>query len=285
MTTILERLIIGALGFSALYATPAFAENWVYLTDDKDSESYYDTESIQRLGKQATLWMQTISREKTGPIREIKALVRFDCEAKTSSIRKWITIDRTGKSETLDVNDAPTDVGDNPVDLKMLSVACTVPISEEELKERTAKYEQQKKDVGQFLEGLRNGSEEALKDRTARYEQLERAIDNPKEMRLGCVFKDGSGLRDFRIRITNIIEPEEDYGTSLMWRGTAYLEGRLPPNIVTADEAVYGGPPEDIHIWFEASDVALHKVAGGLASEYQEGLIRCEVVSGAGFLY
>jgi len=139
--------------------------------------------------------------------------------------------------------------------------------------------------AGQFLDDLKSGSEEALNDRTSKYEQLEKAIDNPKEMKLGCVFKDANGSRDFRISITNIIEPKEDYGTSLMWRATATIEGSLPPKLAVADEVGYGGSPEDIYIWFESSDIALHKVAGGLASEHQGGLIKCEVLAGGGYLY
>ena len=139
--------------------------------------------------------------------------------------------------------------------------------------------------VGQFLDDLKRDSEEALNDRTSKYEQLEKAIDNPKKMKLGCVFKDVSGSREFRISIANIVEPEEDFGTSFMWSGSASLEGELPPSLAVVYEVSYGGPPEDIWIWFRDTEVRLHKVAGGLASEYQGGLIKCEVLSGGGFIY
>ena len=139
--------------------------------------------------------------------------------------------------------------------------------------------------AGQFLDNLKRESEESLNDRTSRYEQLEKAIDNPKEMKLGCMFKDASGSRQFRISITNIVEPEEDLGTSFMWSGSASFEGALPPSLAVVYEVSYGGPPEDIRIWFRGTEVRMHKVAWGLASVYQGGLIKCEVLSGGGFLY
>ena len=139
--------------------------------------------------------------------------------------------------------------------------------------------------VGQFLDDLKRDSEEALNDRTSKYEQLEKAIDNPKKMKLGCVFKDVSGSREFRIGITNIVEPEVDFGTSHIWSGSASLEGELPPSLAVVYEVSYGGPPEDIWIWFRDTEVRLHKVAGGLASEHQGGLIKCEVLSGGSYLY
>lgn len=140
-------------------------------------------------------------------------------------------------------------------------------------------------DVQQFLDDLKRGSEEALNDRTYKYEELEKAIDNPKEINLSCVFKDASGSREFRINIANIVEPEEDFGTSFMWSGSAFLEGELPPSLAVVYEAIYGGPPEDIWIWFKDSEVRLHKVAWGLASEYQGGLIKCKILAGGGYLY
>lgn len=284
----IKRFVISALGLSTLYAAPVHAENWVYLAEDKNGAFQYDAANIQRSGNEADLWIKYAPTDGgISEVKELKMLVRFDCEAKTSSVRRIITIDKTGKIKTDDSGDAPkaTDVDDNPVNLKMLSVACAIPISEEELRNRTVEYERRKKQVDQFLDDLKSGSEAALTDRTTKYEQLERAIDNPKEIKLGCVFKDANGSRDFRISITNIIEPKGDYGTSFMWSGSASLEGELPPSLAVVYEVSYGGPPEDIWIWFRDTEVRLHKVAGGLASEYQGGLIKCEVLAGGGYLY
>ncbi len=139
--------------------------------------------------------------------------------------------------------------------------------------------------VDQFLDRLAAGSKQALDERTAKIAQLENQLKAPKSMSLACEFVEKARQRQFQIHIFNIAEPDEDMGTSLVWTAKAKFQGLLPPGLGAMEDVSYGGPPDDIGVYFQSSALRLERVSWGWAAQYKAGLIKCVIQSGAEFVY
>jgi hypothetical protein len=85
-----------------LAAAPAFAANWVYVTESESNAVFhYDNDTIQRSGNQVTAWvMGDHSRDKTVKKRETKDRIRYNCAQKTLTVLQQIKYP-DGRSETL----------------------------------------------------------------------------------------------------------------------------------------------------------------------------------------
>lgn len=77
--------LLAAATALVMAATPAFAANWIYVTQSNvGTVSYYDVDTIQRSGNQVTVWEKwDHSRNKTKKERETRIHGRYDCSERT----------------------------------------------------------------------------------------------------------------------------------------------------------------------------------------------------------
>ena len=137
----------------------------------------------------------------------------------------------------------------------------------------------------QFLDWLAASQKYERDQRTANLAHLESKLKAQQSMHLGCQFVEKSDVHQFEIYFSNITEPEEDMGTSLIWTANANFQGKPPPGLAANEEVSYGGPPEDVGIYFHASELRLERVSWGWAAQYEDGLIKCVVLSGVDFVF
>lgn len=139
--------------------------------------------------------------------------------------------------------------------------------------------------VDRFLDGMAASSKQAQEERTARFAELENKLKAPQIIHLACDFVEKARQRQFQIHISRISEPDEDMGTSLIWTASASFEGEPPPGLGTKEDVSYGGPPDDIGIYFQSSELRLDRVSWGWAAQYKAGLIKCTLRAGAEFVF
>ena len=84
-------------------APPAYAANWIFVTDSiNNTRFYYDLDSIQRSENQITVWeKKDHSRDKTIKQRETKSRSRYDCAERTVTILNINSYFPDGKIEAL----------------------------------------------------------------------------------------------------------------------------------------------------------------------------------------
>ena len=80
--------LLAAATALVMAATPAFAVNWIYVTETTtNTRLYYDLDTIQRSGNQVIAWEKwDHSRDKSTKERETKWRSRFDCSERTSTL-------------------------------------------------------------------------------------------------------------------------------------------------------------------------------------------------------
>jgi len=108
------------------------------------------------------------------------------------------------------------------------------------------------------------------------------------QISLNCRYQNRTSSHSYVVTISNIREPDEDLGTSLVWSGRANYSSTTHATIRLFDRVRYGGPPEDIALSFSnqlGNDAgpSLHSTATGLAGfisvrgEWNGGLISCDM--------
>lgn len=132
-----------------------------------------------------------------------------------------------------------------------------------------------------FLRELEKTATTSLEERTARFEEVEVELLADR-IELECIFTDRARSRNFKIPLDGI-KAQAGFGTSLLWTAGAMYEGGLPANLGQLEEVSYGGPPDDVYIWFSTSDFRLHTTTHGMAAEFGGGLIKCAVVRGRSY--
>ena len=97
---------LGAMCLALMPIAPAYAANWVYVTtNDAGTDSYYDSDTIQRSGNQVTAWIKgDHSGDKTVKWRGSKFKVRFDCAMRTRALLQATIYYPDGKNETVTWN-------------------------------------------------------------------------------------------------------------------------------------------------------------------------------------
>ena len=87
-----------------LVATPAFAANWVYVTNSRGAYFYYDSATIQHSGNGVTVWEKyDFSRDKTVKQRETKALYRYNCADRARTLLTYTNYFPDGKIEVFNI--------------------------------------------------------------------------------------------------------------------------------------------------------------------------------------
>lgn len=102
-----NKWIAAMAGLSAIaLATPAYSENWVYVTEDKTSDGddfppykrkfYIDTDSVVKLQNSVKIWQTYTTPDRKDPVgrpfaqdRRRYFLFEYDCEEKTKTILRY----------------------------------------------------------------------------------------------------------------------------------------------------------------------------------------------------
>jgi hypothetical protein len=97
--------LVSAIGLALMPIAPAFAENWVYVTESSsNADWYYDSDTIRRSGNQITVWVKVDhSRDKTVKYRMALNRYRCDCAERTTSLLEWTDYYPDGKTDTVTV--------------------------------------------------------------------------------------------------------------------------------------------------------------------------------------
>ena len=82
-----------------LFATPAVGADWRYVgTSDNGTTIYVDMETMRPTGDTVNVWVRyDHSRDRTIRFRETKQLVTYNCSARTSTLRSYISYDANGR--------------------------------------------------------------------------------------------------------------------------------------------------------------------------------------------
>jgi hypothetical protein len=93
---------LGAMCIAVTPIAPAYAANWVYVTEnEKNAVYYYDSDTIRGSGNQVTAWVKVDhSRDKTVKAREALTRYRFDCADRTWTLLSTTDYYPNGKTET-----------------------------------------------------------------------------------------------------------------------------------------------------------------------------------------
>ena len=113
-------------------ATPAFAANWIYVTQSNvGTVSYYDVDTIQRSGNQVTVWeKRDESRNKTVKHREMTLRERFHCSERTFTTLNITTYypDGTNKSANLETYEQKAEpIAPDTMGEAVLEAVCVMP--------------------------------------------------------------------------------------------------------------------------------------------------------------
>jgi hypothetical protein len=100
MNLINRTAVFSALCLAALPVAPVYAANWVYVvTSAKNTDYYYDADTLQRSGDQVTVWLRLDhSRDKTKKQRESKDWYRYNCVKRTFTLLYTVNYYPDGKS-------------------------------------------------------------------------------------------------------------------------------------------------------------------------------------------
>lgn len=94
--------LVSTIGLALMPIAPAFAVNWVYVTEsDNNAVWYYDSDTIKSSGNQVTVWIKVDhSRDKRVKYREALTRYRYDCAERTSILLQATDYYPDGKIET-----------------------------------------------------------------------------------------------------------------------------------------------------------------------------------------
>ena len=95
--------LLGAMCLAVMPIAPAYAANWVYVTESTNNAVfYYDSDTIRRSGNQVTFWRKDDhSRNTTVKQRETRARYRYDCAMRTHTLLQLTYYFPDGKIETV----------------------------------------------------------------------------------------------------------------------------------------------------------------------------------------
>lgn len=76
------------------------------------------------------------------------------------------------------------------------------------------------------------------------------------------------------------VEKTPGMGTSSLWHAVFEIFGDYPMGLSPSGQASFGGPPDDIAVWFNPNNISLHLTEDGLTSDLNGVRVICRVVKG-----